>query len=427
MVSELGWIDISPIHRKRINNFMDLMGMGGVVDELGIGVIRDAISNKIFPGFSTLYTRAKYFFITPDILCEKDKKKGARQTPRQYFENVEIDINKRVYNFYKDNPDRGNESFFGKEKGDGILKRQPSEIYWNGIIKLKLVNSESSLEQLLEDKPSTIEELLSNNRGDDVSMETGENHNNRICDISYDADWRDVIEEQGLTLTEVEANTLIDRLQKHLPDSLPAALVSNPDLWNLYNSDNVDFVNFIDEAFNQNLISNQMLRKNLALAHDFALFIYGSHIAYNIRLWQRWKEKGYGDNDAYISELRKKGGEWFSSVKNNLLTENFHIDMCMENVKVNATKCFLQNVQELISNNNDWPTIEDELCNLSEKQERWNKKTKSRFLKIEKNQVIEEMQNKTAWLGLGLIQYRYAAARSVINDIYNSFNYQSQQ
>ena len=54
MESQIGWIDFSPKDRNRVKRFMDIMGMGGVVDELGIGMIRDAMSNKLFPGFSTL-------------------------------------------------------------------------------------------------------------------------------------------------------------------------------------------------------------------------------------------------------------------------------------------------------------------------------------------------------------------------------------
>lgn len=58
MASQNGWKDFSLKDRDRIKRFLDLMGLGGVVDELGIGMLRDAMSNKIFPGFSTLNTLA---------------------------------------------------------------------------------------------------------------------------------------------------------------------------------------------------------------------------------------------------------------------------------------------------------------------------------------------------------------------------------
>ncbi len=56
MISKIGWIDFSPLHRERVKSFIELMEEGGVQDELGVGTIRDAMSNKLFPGFSTLHT-----------------------------------------------------------------------------------------------------------------------------------------------------------------------------------------------------------------------------------------------------------------------------------------------------------------------------------------------------------------------------------
>jgi len=47
---------------------LDLLAEKGVVDELGIGVIRDAFADLLFPGISTIQTRAKYFLIVPRLL-----------------------------------------------------------------------------------------------------------------------------------------------------------------------------------------------------------------------------------------------------------------------------------------------------------------------------------------------------------------------
>lgn len=99
MASQIGWIDFSPRHRDRIRKFMDLMGMGGVVDELGVGIIRDAMSNKVFPGFSTLYTRAKYFFITPYILEDNEIASNKSKSGKDYFKKAEEETNKIIINF----------------------------------------------------------------------------------------------------------------------------------------------------------------------------------------------------------------------------------------------------------------------------------------------------------------------------------------
>lgn len=49
---------------------INLLSEQGAVDELGIGIVRDAFANYFFPGTSTIQTRAKYFLIVPYILKE---------------------------------------------------------------------------------------------------------------------------------------------------------------------------------------------------------------------------------------------------------------------------------------------------------------------------------------------------------------------
>lgn len=423
MASQIGWIDFSPKDRNRVKRFMDLMGMGGVVDELGIGMIRDAMSNKLFPGFSTLYTRAKYFFITPYILFEREKWQAKRQSAMDCFHKAEIDTNRIIIQYYEKHPEQSSESYFGKEKKDGNLKRQPSEIYLNGIQHLHLLESDGSLDQILSDSHSLMDELLSKDRGDDTATEQGENHMAGCENVSYDYNWRQSITDNGLRLTRTEAETLRDRIQLYSKDSLIASLVANDKLWTLYRNaseesrqsqylDNA-FIHFVESSID--LISNQELRSNLIKAHDLALFLHGAHIAYNIQLWSKV--------DApveFICQLRSEGIKWLSNLSGRMIDfDCFHINDCIIGTNLKTpTRNFLNQIQILIKNSSDWNQIESEMCRLTEIQERWNKKSKSRFVKIENEQVVEEM-NKPQWLGLSLINYRYMSALSVIKDIYD--------
>lgn len=65
---QLGWIDFSKEDRQKAFDVINLLSEQGAVDELGIGVIRDAFANYFFPGTSTIQTRAKYFLIVPYML-----------------------------------------------------------------------------------------------------------------------------------------------------------------------------------------------------------------------------------------------------------------------------------------------------------------------------------------------------------------------
>ena len=55
--SAIGWVDFSSEHREKVKSVIDLLSTPGVIDELGIGVIRDSFSDSLFPGISTIQTR----------------------------------------------------------------------------------------------------------------------------------------------------------------------------------------------------------------------------------------------------------------------------------------------------------------------------------------------------------------------------------
>lgn len=427
MTSQIGWIDFSPRHRDRVKKFMDLMGMGGVVDELGVGVIRDAMSNKVFPGFSTLYTRAKYFFITPYILEDRE---NASKPGKDYFNKAEKETNEIIIQFYKEHRERSDESYFGKVRQDGALKRQPSEIYWNGMTRFHLIKTDSTLDQVLLDKHSTIDELLSNNRGDDTVKEQGEYKSYGYDGISYTPDWQQYIRVNGLSLSRIEAEILRDRILCYTPDSLPAALLSSDSLWEKYHHSSIRY-DSKDPLCNQMLffiksglsdITNKSLRDHLVMSHDLSLFLYGIHIAYNLRLRMRLRNKGQA-SETYIMKLREQGKLWRSVLHNKMIDPiTFDICKCLIDSNVKApTKKFLSEVQNLIYKTNSWDVIEDDLCDFVENQEKWNKKAKSRFLKIDKGQVLDEA-GKEQWVGLGLINYRYTSTLSVMKDIMEGLN-----
>jgi hypothetical protein len=421
MTSKIGWIDFSPLHRERVKSFIELMEEGGVQDELGVGTIRDAMSNKLFPGFSTLHTRAKYFFITPYILLDKERKQRKSESGKDYFNRVEIETNNTIIKFYESCKERKEESYFGKFKKDGVLKRQPSEIYWNGITTLRLVNYDGTLDQLLRDKHSTIEELLSCNQGDDTVKEQGENNKPRVVDAGSADGWIENITEKGLTLTSVEAQILRDRLIKHTPNSLPTELLTNDEVWEVYKAAAYKdkgneqitnaLINFVEKAYK--LVENEELRTNLITAHDLSLFLYGPHIAYNLRLAEQVKAA-----ESVIQELRDMGIVWLETLEQRMIDyKRFDISNCMQDVNVKpTTRLFLKKVQQLITQQGKRQNIETELCDLVEQQERKNKKNKSRFYKLEENRVVDENE-KGAWIGLGLINYRYAAALAIMKDI----------
>ena len=70
MNSTLSWIDYDSKSRERTLEILSLFQEKESRDELGIGSIRDSLSDLLFPGTSTIQTRLRYMLIVPWLLQE---------------------------------------------------------------------------------------------------------------------------------------------------------------------------------------------------------------------------------------------------------------------------------------------------------------------------------------------------------------------
>ena len=55
MQATLSWLDLTTSDRDKVRRVLDLFNEQGTVDELGLGSLRDTISNALFPGNSLLH------------------------------------------------------------------------------------------------------------------------------------------------------------------------------------------------------------------------------------------------------------------------------------------------------------------------------------------------------------------------------------
>ena len=128
---QLGWIDFSKEDRQKAFDVINLLSEQGAVDELGIGVIRDAFANYFFPGTSTIQTRAKYFLIVPYMLREAVDGRYGKDANRvlRAIDSAEKDCGIRLLE-----ADPKAEGVIGSRVlPKGWVARKPSDIYWNGI------------------------------------------------------------------------------------------------------------------------------------------------------------------------------------------------------------------------------------------------------------------------------------------------------
>ena len=61
----LAWVDYSQADQRRAREIVAMFSQRESRDELGLGRIRDALSETLFPGTSVLLTRARYLLLVP--------------------------------------------------------------------------------------------------------------------------------------------------------------------------------------------------------------------------------------------------------------------------------------------------------------------------------------------------------------------------
>jgi hypothetical protein len=124
MTSAVTWLDYSESDQQRVRDLLQFFSDKGTVDDLGLGTIRDAISNQLFPGTSVVQTRARYFLFIPWIFGE-----AQRRTPANLVARASDMERKLIVALLAGGETDG---VIGREAGVN-LKTLPSAIYWGGL------------------------------------------------------------------------------------------------------------------------------------------------------------------------------------------------------------------------------------------------------------------------------------------------------
>jgi len=167
MASSLGWLDFSDRERRQVLDVVKLFRDEDTRDELGVGAIRDGFADLLFPGTSTLPTRAGYLLFIPWIYRTGEKSKAKSRDPWRAARSLEIRL-----------IDQLSES----EDGEGTigvnvraaLKTFPSTIYWAalGVFQLRLYRgSQGQYHRWLVQQSAGTTRRVVNDEGDSVDVE----------------------------------------------------------------------------------------------------------------------------------------------------------------------------------------------------------------------------------------------------------------
>ena len=127
MASFIGWLDHSAEEQQRTRELMRMLEDPGTVDDLGVGSIRDAISNQLFPGTSINQTRARYFLFVPWIYRRTERRHRAAIVAKGE------DLERRLIPALAKADDTG--GLIGQRAGANV-SLLPSTIYWSALGRL---------------------------------------------------------------------------------------------------------------------------------------------------------------------------------------------------------------------------------------------------------------------------------------------------
>ena len=391
---QLGWIDFSKADRQKALDVINLLNEKGAVDELGIGIVRDAFANYFFPGTSTIQTRAKYFLIVPYILKEVEAGKFGK------------DVNKVCKAVDDAEKKCAIKLLDAKPKPDGVIgervlprgwvARKPSDIYWNGIRTYKIFcNDGISVSEYIPLAIRFCEQKSVSrigNRNDDAEesdrddSDAGDNGNIRLWNLPiYHDDWQ---EKLTIELTREEALYLDRQIQKSTKGSLLEYILKHHIDMNKYDG-------FASLAAELSEMVDEKLVYMMKLACGFSELVYMARVRYNVILSE-------GENELAVDE-------WERVQSNIKQRANVDLNAVFSELKLlnPRTAGFLHGIQAAFMSSN--VELADELiCKRERSLKGANRAKLGRTKEFDHDK----------WIGGGELDYRFFNARGIVNDIY---------
>ena len=289
MPSTLSWLDYSDHERRKALEVIDLFHEKETRDELGIGSIRDAFADLLFPGTSTIQTRAKYFFFIPWIFSELEQHRLEYGEARLNGRRGEVAL---MNELAKAEDDQG---VIGKQSRD-TLKRLPSSVYWAGLASWGIRQFQGSVEEYyrsLEDS-SVRQPYKKQLKAEDLDYHAS--HTNWHTNLPPAP--KEFPKSATFELSKAEADYLVDRVRSRSGESMLAVVLHR------------GIQTQCEYAWEYPLLGQLpvAIQEQLEHAAHFSSVLHGAALYYNLLLAKKieWKKK----IELYESSLE----EWWNSI-----------------------------------------------------------------------------------------------------------------
>lgn len=303
MGSTFTWLAHDDAEAEQLRRVVEAFGDQGTLDPIGFGPIRDAVADLLFPGISTIQTRARYFLLIPRIFqaLEAQRVSPVEFEARRRAEEVRLIraliAGQRAAGASSNDPDWL--GIIGRNVVDRA-RTLPSAIYWNGMGVFRIrqfSGSTTDYARRLED------------------------HYRRLAAVQYDEDgspigtppsnWDPSIPDAGELPADAESFHLASEESEYLstqirlaqPRSLTSVMLSDGAAsqdatapWEVPTADN-DLADLLRDA------------------ERFSLLSHGVQLLYNVLLFERWRvELGAQGTNENEDQLQEDVDSWIEEV-----------------------------------------------------------------------------------------------------------------
>lgn len=407
---QMGWIDFSKSERDKVASVIEGLRKKGVLDELGIAQIRDGFANLFFPGTTTIQTRAKYFLMVPYIFkyLESNSIKDSDKLKKE-LEDLEKECAIKLLGEDTSDGDEEEEDEGGVIGKRSIrqgkwVKRPPSSIYWAGLKTYGIIYYPSfSIDEYLNTlsiRKSLKENISKSGNSNDSSDEGrddkgyGDIQSFNFWNIeTYTTDWK---ENLKMDLTKEEGKFLKRQIIESCPDSMIAFILKNN------RTDIFEYDSFSDLEDIANISDN--LKCQFHLAKDFSDFNFVLRILFNV-------VASNGKNEE-ANDLLEYPQKW---CERSTLKEIAELDLeaifTLLDIRDNSLRSFLLDCQELMK---------------EEKIEELKDRVKKREISLKgenRSKTCNPDESAEKWFAGYELDYRFAIAKTIIEDIFKSEEY----
>ena len=284
----LAWLDYSEADQRQAREIIALFSQQESRDELGLGRIRDALSDTLFPGTSVLLTRARYFLFIPWLFIE-----GARRGHRSSQLATWVDYQeRRLIGALRNGGDL--EGLIGRDVGAAV-KNLPSDIYWNSLRRFRILRHGGTTSQIVG--------LRQDSQPMDDATEFLE-HSDAVWAPSIPTAPEGFFEFSicDFALTHDEATWLSERIVDAVPEALLQVLVTGG------NRHTARAQHVWDDP--EAVAVTGHIRDSLDEARRFAIAMHGAALLYNVLLAERAEELGLTEHDDRRDFFADQLDEW---------------------------------------------------------------------------------------------------------------------